>query len=208
MTTSRKITRGITLALALSAGGSVLALSGNAVGDSALRATLVDQSGAKVGKATLSFERDRSEVEVRLDLPPSMAGFHGFHIHSVGQCTPPFTTAGAHLGEDPADPAHRHRNHAGDLPVLLVDQTGRAGARFSTDRINVADLLDDDGSAFIVHAAPDNYANVPASDPVTGALRYSNANAVVPPVYPNTVTDATTLATGDAGGRVVCGVIG
>ena len=28
-----------------------------------------------------------------------------------------FTTAGGHLGENPTDAGHRHRNHDGDLPV-------------------------------------------------------------------------------------------
>ena len=40
---------------------------------------------------------------------------------------------------------------------------------------------------------------------VNGAARYSNPNAVA--VYPNATTDATTLATGDAGSRITCGII-
>ena len=200
-------TAGIAAALAITTGGAMLAFSGGATGDSDLHANLIDVNGKSVGKASLDFERHRSEVEVRLSLPPSMAGFHGFHIHSVGKCEAPFTTAGVHLGENPADATHRHRNHPGDLPVLLVDRTGHAQAEFDTNRFELADVLDADGAAFIVHALPDNYANIPASDSVTGAARYSNPNAVNPPVYPNTVTDAATLGTGDSGGRIVCGVI-
>ena len=45
------------------------------------------------------------------------------------------------------------------------------------------------GKAIIIHALPDNCANIPT--------RYTPQPA-----------DATTLATGDAGGRVACGVIG
>ena len=200
-------TAGIAAALVITTGVAMLAFSGNAIGDSDLHATLIDLNGRSIGKASLEFERQRSEVEVRLSLPSSMAGFHGFHIHSVGKCDAPFTTAGVHLGENPADATHRHRNHAGDLPVLLVDSTGHAQAEFDTDRFKLADVLDTDGAAFIVHALPDNYANIPASDPATGAARYGNPNAVSPPVYPNTVTDAATLGTGDAGGRIVCGII-
>ena len=61
----------------------------------------------------------------------------------------------------------------------------------SSDRYDVESLFDADGSAFIVHAAPDNYANI--------STRYSAAGVPGP--------DAATLATGDAGGRVLCGVI-
>jgi Cu-Zn family superoxide dismutase len=70
---------------------------------------------------------------------------------------------------------------------LFVSADGTGEARFKTDRFAVADLIDADGSALIVHAAPDNYANIPT--------RYV------------AVPDATTLATGDAGGRVACGVV-
>ena len=65
----------------------------------------------------------------------------------------------------------------------LTDGTGEA--RFVSDRYGVADVL---GRAVIVHANPDNYANVPT--------RYAAGGP-----------DATTLARGNAGGRIACGVI-
>lgn len=166
-------------------------------GDSSLKAHLIDTSGNVIGKAKLAFGRDKSRVRVDLQLPASMAGFHGFHIHSTGQCAAPFKSAGGHLGEVPGDLSHRHRNHDGDLPVLLVNGDGTASARFETDRIDVAELSDSDGSAFIVHALPDNYANIPS--------RYNNPNPI--PVYPNSTTDEVTLQTGDAGDRIACGII-
>lgn len=75
----------------------------------------------------------------------------------------------------------------------LVNEDGTAQARFTTDRFTVRGLVDEDGSAIIVHEAPDNFANIPD--------RYhSHTEDVFGP-------DSVTLAVGDAGGRLACGVI-
>ncbi len=159
-------------------------------------ATLIDAEGRAVGKvkffrARPRFARDKLVVTALASgLSP---GFHGFHVHAVGKCEPaapggPFVTAGGHLNLGNAG----HGAHAGDMPVLLVIGNGTASATFLTDRLRLQDLLDADGSAVVVHAAADNYANIPT--------RYrSDAGGSGP--------DAATLATGDSGGRVACGVI-
>jgi len=146
-------------------------------------ATLVGPTGAELG--TVEFKQEHDVVRVKGKVEGIPAGFHGFHVHSVGSCVgPTFASAGPHL--NPA--AVTHRNHAGDMPVLLVNADGTAEATFDTDRFSVDDLFDGDGSAVIVHANADNYANIPTD-------RYD----------PD--PDATTLATGDAGGRIACGVV-
>jgi len=127
------------------------------------------------------------------------AGFHGFHIHTTGVCDPratdpegnptPFATAGGHL--NPA--ATSHGEHAGDLPPLLVTGDGATITATETDNVTLAQILDADGGAFIVHALPDNLANIPT--------RYVSTTTGQPG------PDEATLATGDAGGRVACGVI-
>ena len=166
---------------------SALVLAGVATAggrdDSVRRAAadLVGPTGASLG--TVLIEGD-GQVTVRAKVGGLEPGFHGFHVHEVGACAgPSFASAGGHL--NPA--GGRHPEHAGDMPVLLVNADGTARASFGSDRFGLADLFDLDGSAIIVHANPDNYANIPD--------RYD----------PD--PDAMTLATGDAGGRVACGVI-
>lgn len=133
-------------------------------------------------------------------------GFHGFHIHSTGECDPvaedtegndsPFFTAGPHWNPD----ERNHGNHRGDLPPLLATTTGLARANVLTDRFNVNRLFDDDGSAVIVHQDPDNLAHIPATM-ADGSERYHSHH------YDTMGADQDTLATGDGGSRFACGVV-
>lgn len=126
-------------------------------------------------------------------------GFHGFHVHASGTCDPnaleagkrtPFASAGPHLarGDSP------HGEHAGDLPPILVGKDGKASYTTITDGFSVEELTAGDGTAFVVHADPDNLANVPD--------RY-----VVPGPGQEGGPDAETLESGDSGDRVACGKV-
>jgi Cu-Zn family superoxide dismutase len=81
-----------------------------------------------------------------------------------------------------------HGDHLGDMSSLLAKRNGAASLRLTTDRFTLADLRDGDGSAVMVHANDDNFANI--------APRYA-------PDGP----DQATLDTGDSGARVACGEI-
>jgi Cu-Zn family superoxide dismutase len=187
MKVSRKIGT-LLVGCALALGATTAVTLSAAAGGREAKAMLRDVSGTVLGVVHLSAEAD-GKILVRVSASGLAAGFHGFHIHTVGICdaTGGFVSAGGHFNPDGAT----HPTHAGDQPVLLVNADGTAVARFETDRYTVDQLFDADGSAFIVHAAADNYANIPT--------RYSAAGVPGP--------DATTLATGDAGGRSACGVI-
>ena len=75
---------------------------------------------------------------------------------------PTFASAGGHY--NPLNHEHGLDNpngpHAGDLPNLMVDVDGHGRLQAKTDRVTlspgVATLLDGDGSAFIIHANPDD----------------------------------------------------
>ena len=169
---------------------------GAAEGGTTASAPLRDVNGAEMGTVKVVASQSSAQVIVRVRAPAAFAGFHGFHIHSKGVCDPaavdpaagtvvPFFSAGGHLG---GTQGQLHAGHDGDMPSLLVTENGTAQLRFKTDRLTLAKIFDADGSAVIVHAGPDNFANIPT--------RYS-------PTGP----DAATLNTGDAGARAFCGVI-
>jgi len=186
----------LSLAAVLVAGAAVSGIASaqapTAPRDADATAILMDTQGRNVG--TVSVENDENgatEVTIRSTaLPP---GFHGVHIHDKGVCDPksidpatgsPFFSAGPHLGSGP------HPGHTGDLPDLLVRGDGVGRVSFVTDRFRVEDLLSGDGSSIVVHAKPDNQANVPD--------RYRRSGTAGP--------DAETLKAGDSGGRIACGV--
>ena len=136
-------------------------------GAGGLTARLVDPEGGEVGVATLTEVEGGTQVEVRVTgLPP---GFHGFHLHAVGRCEPDspsptdpsmtgdFLSAGGHIGAGETD----HGDHPGDLPVLYVTEAGTGTLTAVTDALTLDQLDDEDGSAVVVHADRDNYANVP-----------------------------------------------
>jgi Cu/Zn superoxide dismutase len=118
-------------------------------------------------------------------------GFHGIHIHAVGVCDPagakPFASAGGHFNPT----GQPEGMQAGAFPVLLAAANGEAQTEFTDGDFAIRDLLGPAGTAVVIHAAPDNYANIPP--------RY-NAGGVAGP-------DTETQLTGDAGTRVACGVL-
>ena len=163
--------------------GGLLAQGAESNSKRVARAALLDAAGKNVG--TVRFERPGKSraLRVTVNVGKLSPGFHGFHVHTVGKCeAPTFMSAGPHL--NPASASHA--DHAGDMPPLLVTRGGKAEARFTTDRFSIAQLRDADSSAVMVHALPDNQANIPKD-------RYD----------PD--PDTMTLATGDSGARVACG---
>ena len=126
-------------------------------------------------------------------------GFHGMHIHAVGKCEPnsvaptggpagDFLSAGGHFQV----PGHTTHPASGDLSSLEVRSNGSAKLVTTTDAFTAAQLLAGPGTAIMIHANADNFANIPD--------RYTQSDGTQGP-------DAETMATGDAGKRVACGVI-
>lgn len=95
-------------------------------------------------------------------------GEHGFHLHTTGQCTAPdFKSAGGHL--NPLNKNHgtldAGSSHIGDLPNLVVGKSGTGSARVALNgtRAQLMDwLFDNDGTAVMIHADPDDYRTDPS----------------------------------------------
>lgn len=177
---SRLALAGTVLLLAAAADARPLAAQ---QGDTALTATarLVDAAGNLVANATLR-ETAGHGVLIRLDGVNLPAGEHAFHIHQTGRCEPPsFESAGGHYA-----PRGRQHGflvpagpHAGDLPNLHVPQGGR----------HVVEVLA--GDVTLRAGAPNTLFDEDGSALVVHAGR----------------DDYRSQPSGDAGGRVACGVI-
>lgn len=92
------------------------------------------------------------------DLPP---GVHGFHIHDKPSCADAGMAAGGHY--DPHQTGqhkgpYQSHGHKGDLPVLFVDQNGRATLPILAPALSLAKIK---GRALMIHAGADNYADQP-----------------------------------------------
>lgn len=171
-------------------------------GSSTLEVPMKAADGSEVATATFEFSTGYATVTVETTGTGKLTpGFHGLHIHSVGQCEAnsvaptggapgDFNSAGGHF-QVPGNSGHPA---SGDLSSLQVRQDGSAKLVTTTDAFTEDDLLAGVKTAIIIHENADNFANIPPE-------RYNQVNGTPGP-------DATTMATGDAGKRVACGVIG
>ena len=130
-----------------------------------VRAPLIDASGSARGSAIVTGSA--GAYLLRIEAAVLAPGLHGMHFHSVGRCeTPSFASAGAHW--NPAGHEHGLENprgsHAGDLPNLSVDSDGRGVIEVPLGAIDIGGLLDEDGAALVIHAAPDDARSDPSGN--------------------------------------------
>jgi Cu-Zn family superoxide dismutase len=126
---------------------------------------LVDTAGHSIG--SVSAWQTEGGITFRIDATGLPHGIHGIHIHSVGRCAlPDFASAGGHW--NPAAKKHGMNNpagpHAGDLPNVDVAANGTLGATVVLPGASMANLLDADGAALVLHAGADDYVTDPSGN--------------------------------------------
>lgn len=92
------------------------------------------------------------------NLPP---GLHGFHIHEKPYCANSGMTAGGHLDSNHTNKhlgPYNDNGHLGDMPVLYVDQAGRATTPVLAPRLKLSDIKN---RSLMIHAGADNYSDQP-----------------------------------------------
>jgi len=133
------------------------------------KASLKDAAGKDVGQVELL--QTPHGVLIKLSVKGVPAGDHAFHIHAVGKCEPPFTSAGPHF--NPANRKHGMEAadgaHAGDMPNLHIPPSGELVVEVANPMISLAkgqpnSVFDADGSAIVIHAGADDYRSDPAGN--------------------------------------------
>lgn len=145
-------------------------IAGDGEDNEAVTIDLNNADGKKVGTAKLKQTEEGVAINVEAsELPP---GEHGFHIHETGKCdAPDFKSAGGHFNPTNASHGMNHEDgpHAGDLASLNVEADGTVKAEMIAEQVTLESgkdnsLLDEDGSALVIHEKADDGKSQPAGD--------------------------------------------
>jgi superoxide dismutase, Cu-Zn family len=145
------------------------------------RADLIDRDGHPVGHVTLT-QTPHHGIILSIEAWGLEPGVRAIHIHEVGRCDPPdFDSAGGHFNPTGAGHGAMHPEgmHVGDLLNLQVPEDGRVVTERHAHR---ATLVEGEATSLL-------------GGDGTAIVIHASAD------------DYASQPTGDAGGRVACGVI-
>lgn len=145
-----------------------------------LEVELINEDGVGVGIAT--FNETEVGVEITLEAHHLKPGVHGFHIHEKGICEEPtFESAGGHF--NPTNKKHGFNHpegpHAGDMENIEVTEDGKLNVTIVNDLVTLKK----------------GEVNSLFSTEGTSLMIHADSD------------DYISQPAGDAGERIVCGVI-
>ncbi|MFP4137910.1 MAG: superoxide dismutase family protein [Halomonas sp.] len=133
----------------------------------------LDNDGDVVGQGKI--EQGPAGVVINFSIDGLDKGWKAIHIHDAGTCDDHeegFKASGGHL--NPEDVKHGYLNpegpDAGDLPNFAVHADGTAMVEMFNERASLdgsigGNMLDDDGSALVIHENRDDHM----AQPIGGA---------------------------------------
>ncbi len=143
--------------------------------------TFVNPAGDTIGRVVF-IGAPNGGVLMRVDVGTLPAGWHGIHLHQVGDCSDGangFKASGGHIDPDQAEHGLLNPNgwERADIPNIFAGSDGQATAEIFQTGLsllpseeagtlgNTVPLLDDDGFAVIIHENRDDHR----SQPIGGA---------------------------------------
>jgi len=133
----------------------------------------------------VNFVQDGDSVKISGEISGLAPGLHGFHVHQFGDNTDGCTSAGPHYNPDGcshgAPTNGQGERHAGDLGNVTAGEDGVAKLDISDSMISLTGERSVLGRTMVIHAEVDDLG--------VGGHELSKT-------------------TGNAGGRLACGVIG
>ncbi|MBU1313794.1 MAG: superoxide dismutase family protein [Alphaproteobacteria bacterium] len=134
------------------------------------RAAFIDPDGNSIGTATIQETPHGLLIQGKVANLP--AGPHGFHVHETGTCDAEggFQSAGGHYA--PGDNDHGFMidegPHSGDMANQTVGGEGTMVFEVFNENLRLTEgdaaVLDDDGSAIVIHATADDYRSQPSGN--------------------------------------------
>jgi len=131
---------------------------------------IITPDGVKLGTLNLKTLKD-GVTEVTVDVKNISPGTHAMHFHETGLCEgPDFKSAGGHYNPKQKDHGMEMPNgpHAGDMMNIEVGEDRIATLTIQNTRLSIDSqnglppLLDEDGSALILHEKADDYVSQPS----------------------------------------------
>ncbi len=129
-------------------------------------AKLLDNAGKETG--TVNITETKKGRLFSISVTGLTPGWHGVHIHGTGDCSDHeghFKKAGGHAAAE----GQKHGflsdegPHDGDLPNLWVAADGAGKAEYYSESA-ARTMQDQDGSALMIHAGPDDYTTDPSGN--------------------------------------------